>query len=110
MRPGILKFILTASALTLPLVAHAQYIPPVFVALALSPVLVLLLAVVLGVISRSWLVGLKHAGLVGIWILLFGVAAYWVENDYVIWTPLVLYVLHAVIMVILIAKGIMRRP
>ena len=109
MRPNLLKVILTASALTMPVVAHAQYIPPIIVALALSPILVLLLAVVLGVVSRSWLVGLKHAGLVGIWILLFGVAAYWVENDYVIWTPLALYVIHAFVMVILIVKGIRHR-
>jgi len=93
----------------MPVVAHAQYIPPVFVALALSPILVLLLAMVLGVVSRSWLVGLKHAGLVAIWILLFGVASYWIENDYVIWTPLALYVIHAVIMLILIARGVLRR-
>jgi hypothetical protein len=93
----------------MPIVAHAQYIPPVIVALALSPILVLLLAVVLGAVSRSWLVGLKHAGLVLIWILLFGVTSYWVENDYVIWTPLALYVLHAVIMLILIARCLWRR-
>jgi hypothetical protein len=100
---------LTTSALFLPAVAHAQHIPPVIVALALSPILVLSLAAGLGVVSRSWRTGLAHVGLVLIWILLFGIASYWVENDYVIWTPLTLYVIHAVIMAILIALGIFRR-
>ncbi|MBT8092052.1 MAG: hypothetical protein KJN77_03380 [Gammaproteobacteria bacterium] len=109
MRQKSIKFWLAPLALTLPVVAQAQHIPPIIAAFALSPVLVLLLAVVLGVVSKSLLVGLKHAGLVGIWILLFGVASYWVENDYVIWTPLALYVIHAVTMVILIARGVLRR-
>lgn len=109
MRRVSFRFWLTTSALILPTVAHAQYIPPVIVALALSPILVLLLAVALGVVSRSWRTGLGHVGLVLIWLLLFGIASYWVENDYVIWTPLTLYVIHAVIMVILIARGLFLR-
>ena len=109
MRGKLFRFWLTTSALTLPAVAHAQYIPPIIVAMALSPILAFLLAVALGVVSRSWSVGLKHAGLVALWILLFGLASYWVENDYVIWTPLALYVIHAVFMVILIVRGILRR-
>ena len=106
MRIDFSKSLSTASALTLPGIAHAQNIPPVIAALALSPVLVFLFAVVLGIVSRSWRVGVAHAGLVGIWILLFGVASYWVENDYVIWTPLALYVIHAVTLVVLIARRV----
>ena len=109
MRISTAKWMLTVSALVLPGIAYAQHIPPIIVALVLSPLLVMLFAVVLGVVSRSWSAGLAHAGLVVVWIVLFGVAAYWVENDYVIWTPLVLYVGHAIIMVILIIKGILGR-
>lgn len=77
--------------------------------MAVSPIFVMLLAVLLGVLTRSWLVGAKHAGLVVIWVVLFGVASYWVENDYVIWTPLVLYSVHAMIMIALVVKGLLRR-
>jgi MFS-type transporter involved in bile tolerance (Atg22 family) len=103
------KALLAVSALSLPGVAAAQNIPPVIAALALSPVLVLLLAVILGVVTRSWRVGIRHFGLVVVWILLFGVTSYWVENDYVIWTPLALYGIHAATMTFLIARGVLRR-
>lgn len=101
--------LVTIAALALPGIAHAQHISPLLAALALSPILAFLLAIVLGVVSRSWRVGAAHCGLVGIWIVLFGVASYWVENDYVIWTPLAMYVMHAVIMVALIAGAVLRR-
>ena len=96
-------------ALTFPGVALAQNIPPIIAALALSPVLVFLLAIVLGAVTRSWRVAARHSALVGVWILLFGIASYWVENDYAIWTPLVLYGVHAAAMVVLIARGVVRR-
>ena len=95
------------SALILPGIAYAQNIPPVIAALALSPVVVLLLAVVLGVVSRSWRVGALHAGLVTLWIALLGIASYWVENDYVIWTPLAFYGIHAVTIVGLLVRAIL---
>ena len=103
------KSVLAVSALTVPGTAQAQHIPPIIVALALSPVLVLMLAVVLGIVMRSWKAGLSHSGLIVVWIVLFGVAAYWVENDYVIWTPLLLYVVHAIILIVLIVKGVLLR-
>ena len=93
----------------LPGVAHAQHSSPVLVAALLSPLLVLLLAVVLGVVARSWKVGGLHVGLIIVWILLFGVASYWVENDYIIWTPLALYILHSLIIVALIIVGLVKR-
>ena len=37
-----------------------------------------------------------------VWVVLFSLAAYFVENDYVIWTPLVLYLLHSALLVVLI--------
>ena len=109
MRISSSKWMLTVSALVLPGMAHAQEIPLTIAAIALSPLLVLLFAAVLGVVVRSWAVGVAHAGLVAVWIVLFGVASYWVENDYVIWTPLVLYGVHAITLIILIIKGVVRR-
>ena len=109
MRFNASNALMTISALALPAVAQAQEIPPVLAALALSPILVFLLAIVLGIVTRSWKVGLGHAALIATWILLFGIASYWVENDYVIWTPLALYAMHAVILVVLVVKGVLRR-
>jgi MFS-type transporter involved in bile tolerance (Atg22 family) len=103
------RALVAISALTVPGTALAQNISPIIAALALSPVLVFLLAIVLGFVTRSWRVAVKHSGLVCVWILLFGIASYWVENDYVIWTPLGLYLIHAATMVILIARGLLRR-
>lgn len=97
------------AASVFPGIAYAQNIPPTIVALALSPLLVLLIAVVLGVVLRSWRVGAAHAGLIVVWVLLFGIASYWVENDYVIWTPMVLYGAHAILMIVLIVMGVVRR-
>lgn len=97
------------SALTIPGIALAQNIPPTIAALAISPVLVFLLAAVLGVVTRSWRVAIRHSVLVCVWILLFGIASYWVENDYVIWTPLALYGIHAATMIILIARSVLGR-
>ncbi len=97
------------SALALPSVAYAQRIPTAIAAMAVSPLLVILLAVAHGVLSRSWRAGAAHTGLVLLWVLMFGVASYWVENDYVIWTPLVLYGVHAITLLILVVKGLLRR-
>ncbi len=87
--------------------------PPWLIAAALSPILVLFLCIILGVLSRSLRVGAIHAGLVITWVILFSLASYFVENDYVIWTPLTLYLLHAALLLVLIvveiAKKVSRR-
>ena len=93
----------------LPLAAHAQHIPDWLIVSVLSPLLVLLLCVILGFAAGSVRVGALNAGLVLLWVILFALAAYFVENDYVIWTPLVLYGLHAVLVVVLIIFYIARR-
>lgn len=95
--------------LALPGAAYAQRIPGVVAALAISPILVLSLCVALGIATRNWLVGIGNAILVLFWVTLFLIASYWVENDYIIWTPLVLYGLHAVVLVALVARSILRR-
>ena len=69
----------------------------------------MLCAVVLGALEHNWKTGAKHLGMVIVWIVLFGVASYNVENDYIIWTPMLLYALHAVLIIILIFKQIVRR-
>jgi len=103
------RWLWAAFALALPGIAHAQQIHPIFAVMAVSPLLAILLAVVLGVLSRSWRIGAAHVGLIVVWVLLFAIASYWVENDYIIWTPLVLFGVHAVTLSILVAKAAVRR-
>lgn len=93
----------------LPASAHAQYVPPWLIAAVLSPILVLFLCIVLGVLSRSLRIGALHAGLVIIWVVLFSLASYFVENDYVIWTPLALYILHSALLLVLIVVEVAKR-
>ena len=109
MRTDAPRCILTIMAVAVPGVAYAQQIPPLIASMAISPIFVLLLAIVLGMVSRSWRVGAKHAGLVLVWILLFAISSYWIENDYIIWTPLVIYAAHAVLMLVLVIRGVIHR-
>jgi intracellular septation protein A len=92
-----------------PVAAHAQYIPPWLVAAALSPIVVLLLCAILGWLRHSARLGARHAVLVLAWVVLFSLAAYFVENDYVIWTPLTLYLLHTLLLVGLIVAQVAKR-
>lgn len=100
---------LAAALASLPATAHAQYIPGWLIVSVLSPLLVLFLCVILGLAAGSVRIAALHAGLVILWVVLFTLAAYFVENDYVIWTPLVLYGLHALLVVGLIVFYIARR-
>jgi inner membrane protein involved in colicin E2 resistance len=93
----------------LPGVAHAQHIPVWLALAAVSPVAVILLCIFLGVVNRSWRIGAIHAALVIIWVVLFGLASYFVTNDYVIWTPIFLYAIHANLILVLIVVGIANR-
>ena len=94
---------------TLPISAQAQYVPTWLIAAILSPILVLFLCIVLGVLARSVRVGATHAMIVLGWVVLFSLASYFVENDYVIWTPLALYILHSVLLLVLIVVEIAKR-
>jgi hypothetical protein len=93
----------------LPVPAHAQYVPTWLIAAVLSPLLVLVLCGILGWVRRSARAGALHAALVVLWVVLFSLASYFVENDYVIWTPLALYLLHAALLIGLIVIGVARR-
>lgn len=103
------RTILAVSLLTASEAAYAQYVPAWLVAAALSPLLVLLLAIALGFVARSWRIGLIHVGLVALWVVLFVIAAQTVENDYVIWTPIVLYAAHAILVLALLIVTIAKR-
>ena len=86
----------------LPPAAHAHGIHPLWVVGALSPLAVLLLTVVLGWLRRSVRVGVLHAVLVVVWVVLFWLASSLVTNDYLIWAPLALYLLHTTVIILLV--------
>lgn len=88
--------------LALPTAAHAHGIHPLWIAGALSPLAVLLLCAVLGWMQRSVRVGTMHALLIIVWVTLFWLASNYVTNDYLIWTPLALYLLHTVVIIVLV--------
>jgi hypothetical protein len=93
---------LAASLVLLSSAAHAHGIHPLWIAAALSPVAVLLLAAILGWLSRSVRLGAIHALLIVVWVVLFWLASFLVTNDYLIWTPLALYLIHTIIIIVLV--------
>jgi hypothetical protein len=102
-RSAVLPALMTTVILGLfPLTARAQNIPVWFFAAALSPILVLIFCAVLGFLARSVITAVLHAAFVLLWVVLFALASYYVENDYVIWTPLALYILHTALLLALI--------
>jgi len=103
------RFAALAFLTFLPGMAHAQKIPDSFVLAALSPLVVIALAIVLGFLVRSWKTGVTHVGLVILWLLLLVAAARSVENDYIIWTPLALFCVHALIVLALIIGAAWKR-
>ena len=97
-----LQWKLAMVLLVLPPAAHAHGIHPLWAVAALSPLAVLPLTALLGWLRRSVRVGLLHAGLIVVWVALFWLASSLVTNDYVIWAPLVLYVLHTIVIIALV--------
>ena len=94
---------------SVPTVAYAQRVPVWLVAAVLSPLLVISFAIILGLVTRSLRIGLIHAGLVLGWIIIFAFVSNVFTNDYVIWTPLVAYAVHALVMLVLIIVNTVKR-
>lgn len=109
MRQGHKAIILIVILGVFPFPAQAQNIPIWMVAAVLSPIPVLFLCIILGVLANSVRIGAIHTAVIFTWVLLFTLACFFVENDYVIWTPLVLYILHSILLVVLIAVVAARR-
>ena len=92
-----------------PTAAQAQGIHPLWIVAALSPFVVLLLSAILGWLSRSARLGAIHALLIVFWVALFWLASSFVTNDYLIRTPLVLYLLHTIIIIVLVISHAITR-
>ncbi|MGH7165815.1 MAG: hypothetical protein ACREIS_09870 [Nitrospiraceae bacterium] len=89
--------------------AYAQKVPWIVLPLAVSPVLALSLSVALGVVTRSWLVGLGSTGLVIVWVAWFAAASKYSTSDFMVWAPIVALGLHSIGMVWLIGLHVFRR-
>jgi hypothetical protein len=68
--------------------AHAQAVPVFVLYLAASPLVLLVLSILLGVVTRHWKWALRSLVLGAIWILWFLLASYFIESDALIWAPL----------------------
>lgn len=107
-RAGALLLVMSAVAF-FPSDAHAQKIPWIVLPLAASPVVAVLLAAALGVVVRSWSVGLTHALLVIAWVIWFVAASNYSSDDIVVWSSVAALALHALVMLWLIVLHAVRR-
>jgi len=89
--------------------AYAQRIPEVVVILGLMPVLALILAIVLGVLKRSWLVGLGNLGFAALCVAWFVAAAKLSKSDLMNWAPIGVLGLHLAGMLFSIGLHAFRR-
>jgi hypothetical protein len=93
----------------LPGVAHAQHIPWPLALAFVSPVFFVVLAIVLGILRRSWLIGLTHVALILIWVTVWIFVLRHIENDFVTGAPVVVYTTHALLILLLLGREIARR-
>lgn len=100
--PARFALMFSVALLALSFPAHAQAIHPLWIVGALSPLVVLLLTVLLGWLARSIRLGLVHAALIIAWGVLFWLASNLVTNDYLIWAPLAVYLLHSAVIIALV--------
>ena len=89
--------------------AYAQEVPTVIAIAALSPIIMMALAGVLGWLDRSLLTGLKHIALVFLWVAVFLVLSSVVTTDWLICTPLVLYGAHGLWMLGKVVSILVKR-
>lgn len=89
--------------------ALAQEIRLWMVAGAVSPLWALVLVIALALCAP----GLGKAGLhmkwLALWIAAFLFASYFIENDWVIWTPMHLYIVHLALLPIFLFRQLLRR-
>lgn len=89
--------------------ALAQEIRLWMVAGVVSPLWAFVLVIALALCApRVGKAGL-HAILLVVWIVAFLLASFYVENDWVIWTPMHLYILQLALLPILVFRQLLRR-
>ncbi len=93
----------------LPPAALAQEIPLWVVVGAVSPVLALVLVGALAFAAPRRGKASLHVRLLVLWIVAFLLTSYFVENDWVIWTPMHLYILHLALLPIFVFRQLLHR-
>jgi hypothetical protein len=89
--------------------AFAQEVPLWVVVGVVSPVLALTLVGVLAMIAPRKGKASLHLKLLALWIVTFLLASYFIENDWVIWTPMHLYILHLALLPIYVFHALLNR-
>lgn len=89
--------------------AHAQKIPWIVVPLAAAPIIAVVFSVALGLMTKSWMVGLGNAGLVLVWGIWFVAASKYSDSDLTVWGAIAALGLHLLVMVWLVAQHAIRR-
>lgn len=89
--------------------ALAQEIRLWMVAGVVSPLWALVLVVALALCAPGLGKAGLHAKLLVVWIVAFLLASFFVENDWVIWTPMHLYILQLALLPILLFRQLLRR-
>ena len=91
---------------------HAQRVPTSLAILALSPLVAVLLAGLLGIVVRSWRVGILHVGLLVTWVVILLFVAQHLESvykTYIIWIPIIGYAAHALLILVLLIVHLAKR-
>ena len=89
--------------------AWAQKIPWIVLPLAASPLLALLLSAFVGVLTKSWRVGLGNAVLVAGWVAWFVATSHYSTADLPIWASMVALGVHTLAMAGFVAWRALRR-
>jgi hypothetical protein len=89
--------------------AHAQKIPWIVVPLAAAPFIAVVFSVALGLMTRSWMVGLGNTGLVLVWGIWFVAASKHSDSDLMVWGAIAALGLHLLVMVSLVVQHAIRR-
>lgn len=102
----------SAFVLLLPGTAQAQQVPTSLAMVALSPLVVVVLAALLGMVARSWRVGILNISLLVTWVVAFLFLVQHFQSDYriyIIWIPIIVYAFHTLLILILLIIHIAKR-
>ncbi|MGD8476787.1 MAG: hypothetical protein PVH05_13860 [Burkholderiales bacterium] len=102
-------FLTTGALAFMPSDAYAQKVPWIVLPLIASPVVAIALAVIFGIVARSWLIALKNIALVIGWVVWFLAASEFPAPDLVIWASIAALGFHSLIMLWLIMLYAFRR-
>jgi succinate dehydrogenase/fumarate reductase cytochrome b subunit len=89
--------------------AHAQKIPWIVVPLAAAPIIAVVFSIALGLMTKSWRVGLGNTGLVLVWGIWFVAASKYSDSDLMVWGAIAALGLHLLVMVSLVVQHAIRR-